>query len=200
MEFFTRNNIERVSESIKHVVNPEYSIQNLLKDAKYSDTIANKEKLADAYAAKGQYHQAIALYESCLEGFNQADMGILTKMMVAKYFVSDYEGVVIAGDKLDGQPAFDKSESQAVYAWSLYYIGQDTKADEVFQSMNVRYSHYAQRSEYAKYLIETQRADEAKALLESLVDEFDGMDKTALRQKKAIKKEIMGLLKDVGRY
>jgi len=200
VEFFTRNNIEKVSESIKNVVNPEYSIKNLLKEAKYSDTITNKEKLADAYASKGEYHQAIALYKSCLEGFNQADSGILTKLMVAQYFINDFEGVVAAGDKLDGQPVFDKSESQAVYAWSLYYVGQDAKADEVFQSMDVRYSHYVQRSEYAKYLIESNRSDEAKELLETLIDEFDGMDKTELRQKKAIRKEISGLLKEVGRY
>ena len=199
VEFFTRNNIEKVSESIKNVVNPEYSIQNLLKEAKYSDTITNKEKLADAYASKGQYHQAIALYKSCLEGFNEADSGILTKLMVAQYFVDDYQGVVVAGSKLDGDPVFDKSESQAVYAWSLYHVGQHEKADEVFESMDVRYSHYVQRSEYAKYLIETNRSDQAKDLLSSLIDEFEGMDKTELRQKKAIRKEIEGLMKEVGR-
>lgn len=200
MHFLTKNNIDKVSETIKSTVNPKYSINSLLKEAKYSDTITNKEKLADAYASKGQYHQSIALYESCLEGFNAGDLGIQEKLMVARYFVDDFEGVVKVGNELEGKKAFAKSESRVVYAWSLFYLGADAKSDKVFQSMDIRYGNYVQRAEFAKYLIETHREREAKSLLISIQDEFDGMDKIEFRQKKEIRKEISGLMKAVDSY
>lgn len=197
VHFASLKNLENVSETIKSTVNKNYEIDKLMKDAKYSDTITNRIMLADAYAAKQQYHQAAALYKSCLEGFNADDEKTLEKLMVATYFLDDYEATVQIGKKLDTSPLFKKSESRIVYAWSLNYIGQIEKADQVFREMDIRFSNYVHRAEYAKFLIENNRPKEARGLLISLKDEFDGMEKSEQRQKKAIAKEIDSIYKSI---
>lgn len=195
--FGTQANLDTVSETIRGAVNSNYEVDRLLKEAKYSDTIANKIRLADSYASKQKYHQAIALYESCLEGFNADDLKTKEKLMVAKYFVDDYQGVLELGDTLNENPSFRNSESRIVYAWSLSFLGDYEKAEEVFKAMDVRFSNYVHRSEFAKFLMEQNRTFEAKELLSELEEEIAHMDAGEQRQKKAIRKEINNLYRSI---
>jgi len=190
-------NLEEVGESIKEAMDSDYDVEKLLKESKYSDTIANRIKLADSYASRRQYGQAIALYESCLQGFNADDLMTKEKLMVAKYFSDDYEGVKVLGDSLNEQYAFRNSESRIVYAWSLHYLGLTEQADTVFKEMDVRFSNYVHRSEYAKFLIEENRIHEARELLIGLQDEISHMESGEQRQKRDIRKEITNILKSI---
>ncbi len=195
--FGSKTNLETVSETIKSAVNSNYEVDQLIKNSKYSDTISNRIRLADTYASKQEYHQAIALYESCLTGFNADDLKTTEKLMVAKYFTEDYEGVRELGDKLNDNPSFKNSESRIVYAWSLHYLGNQVKAEEVFKAMDIRFSNYVHRSEYAKFLVEENRSFEAKELLTELEDEISHMETSEQRQKREIRKEINNLLRSI---
>lgn len=197
LNFGSRANLDTVSETIKGVINDDYEVEKLLKESKYSDTITNRIKLADSYASKQKYLQAIALYESCLEGYNADDLKTKEKLMVAKYFIDDYQGVEILGNTLNDNPSFKHSESRIVYAWSLAYLGNHEKAEEVFKDMDVRFSNYVHRSEFAKFMIEQNRSYEAKELLAELEEEISHMDSGEQRQKKAIRREINNLYKSV---
>lgn len=195
IHFATRRNIDNVATKIKTTVNSNYEIQELLKESKYADTIANRIKLADAYASKNKYLQAIALYESSLEGFNKDDIKTREKLMVARYFVDDFEEVLKHGEYLVGDPLFKNSESRIVYAWSLSALDMKEKAEAEFKEMDVRFGNYIHRTEYVKYLLEQERPKEAKELLLSLQDEIAHMDRDEQRQKKDIAKEIEKLMR-----
>jgi len=195
--FESSANIETVSETIKGVVNENYEVEKLLKESNYTDTITNKIKLADTYASNQKYLQAIALYESCLEGFNADDLKTKEKLMVAKYFIEDYEAVQELGDSLNENPTFKNSESRVVYAWSLHFLGNHEKAEEVFKAMDIRFSNYVHRSEYAKFLIEQKRSLEAKELLTELEEELSDMEAGEQKRKRAIRKEINNILRTV---
>jgi hypothetical protein len=190
-------NLENVGEAVKGVVNTNYEVENLLKESTYSDTITNRIILADSYAAKEKYLQAIALYESCLTGFNVDDLITKEKLMVAKYFIQDYQGVQDVGDTLETNPSFKNSESRIVYAWSLHYSGHSEKAEEVFKAMDVRYSNYVHRYEHAKFLLELDRSADAIALLSELELEISEMEISEQQRKKEIRKEINNLLKSL---
>ena len=195
--FGTQVNIDTVSETIKGAVNSNYEVEKLLKESKYTDTIANKIKLADVFASKEKYLQAIALYESCLQGFNSDDIKTKEKLMVAKYFIEDYNGVKELGDDLNEDPMFKNSESRIVYAWSLSFLDDNEKAEDVFKAMDIRFGNYVHRSEYAKFLMEQKRPLEAKELLTELENEISHMDTGEQRQKKPIRREINNLLRSV---
>jgi len=197
INFGSQVNIETVSETIKGVVNNNYEVEKLIKESKYSDTITNRIMLADTYASKQNYLQAIALYESCLQGFNSDDLKTKEKLMVAKYFIEDYESVRELGETLNEDPLFKNSESRIVYAWSLSFLEDDEKAEEVFKAMDIRFSNYVHRYEHAKFLIEKSRSHDAKELLTKLEDEFSHMDVAEQRQKREIRREINNLLRTV---
>ena len=195
IHFESRENFESMGEKIKGMVNEEYEVEKLIKESKYSDTITNRIKLADKYASKQRFHEAIALYESCLKGYNADDIQNKEKLMVSKFYIHDYEGVIETGNSLNNEPLFRNSESRIVYAWSLHLLDRNEEAEAVFKDMDVRFSNYVHRSEYAKFLIENSRSLDARDLLSELEDEIAHMDPSEQRQKREIRKEIVSLLK-----
>jgi len=196
-EFGSRNNIEKVSETIKGSINKNYHYEQLLKEAKFTDTFTNRIKLGDHHASREEYDQAIALYESCLQGFNKDDVKTIEKLMVAKYYVDDFSAVIELGKKLEKDKTFKNSESRIVYAWALYQDDSLDQSEAVFKDMDVRFGNYLHRIEYARFLEAERREGEAKALLLSLKEEIDHMETNEKRQKKPIAKEINTFLKRI---
>lgn len=197
INFGAQVNLDHVSEKIKGVVDENYEVEKLINESNYSDTITNRIKLADAYASKEQYLPAISLYESCLKGFNADDIKTKEKLMVAKYFIEDYKGVQKLGDSLNEVLSFKNSESRIVYAWSLAFLENKEKAEEVFKAMDIQFSNYVHRYEYAKFLIEQDRSIEARELLIGLEDEISYMEPAEQRRKKSIRKEINNLIRTI---
>jgi hypothetical protein len=197
INFGSKLNLDNVGESIKGVVNNNYEVDKLINESKYSDTISNRIKLADTYASKSNYKAAISLYESCLQGFNSDDLKTKEKLLVAKYFTEDYDGVLELGDTLNDLPIFKNSESRIVYAWSLAFRNNLEKAEEVFKGMVANFSNYVHRYEYAKFLIEQKRSFEAKEMLLELEDEISHMESGEQSRKKPIRTEINNLLRSL---
>lgn len=197
LNFGSRLNLDNVGESIKGAVNTNYEVDKLLKNSEYSDTFANRIKLADTYASKGNYLPAISLYESSLQGFNADDLKTQEKLLVAKYFVEDYDGVLELGDTLNHLPTFKNSESRIVYAWSLAFRDNLEKAEEVFKGMVANFSNYVHRYEYAKFLIKQSREFEAKEMLLELENEISHMESGEQKRKSPIRKEINNLLSSI---
>jgi len=54
--------------NISSVINPGGNIKKLEDELKFTDTFANRIKLADAYLAAGQTEKAAELYKSSLTG------------------------------------------------------------------------------------------------------------------------------------
>ena len=116
----------------------------------------------------------------------------------ARYFNEDYEDVIKLGDDLNSVHLFKNSESRIVYAWSLALTDNKEKAEEVFKDMDANFSNYVHRSEYAKFLIEQNRAVEAKEILNNLEQEISHMEPGEQRRKKPIRREIKSLIQSIG--
>jgi len=194
---YSKSKVVSVAEGIKGIVNPEYQVDQLLKEAKYADTVTNKTKLADAYFDKDRYHAAIPLYESCLSGFNKDDLGIKEKLIKAYYRVDDYEAAIEHGSDLESNPAFAKSESRVVYAWSLFMLGNVKEAKSHFSSFDLQFENYEHRLEYAKFLMQNREERSAKELLERMQDEIEHMESAERKAKRSYSRRINIMLKDL---
>lgn len=197
VHFYSPKTIIETGEKIKNTVNKGYEMDTLLKEAKYTDTVANRIKLADAYASRGEYQQAIALYDSCLQGFNKDDTLTQEKLLVAKYFVQDYQGAIDVGNRLFKSNAYNHSESKIAYAWSHYYLGMNDEAEKLFQEMDIPFTNYTHRLDFAEFLQSSHQQQKAKDLLLKMKDEIDHMDPYEKRLKKAEHNKIKGMLKNL---
>ncbi len=189
--FYSQQNIDNISEEVKHVLNDNYKIDKLEKELNFSDTVAKKMELANEYTLIGNHNRALILLKSCLENpVYDDDIGLLKKVVKSSYLNEDYQSAIDYGSKIKDTTAFNKSDEKVAYAWSFFYIKNDKKANELFEEMNIRFGNYPNRLEYAKFLKLTERPEEAKEKLSELLGEIESMDRQEKRHKKDIRRAI----------
>ncbi len=195
--FYTRNNIENLSEGVKTAFIGNYKIDKLEKQLKYSDTVSNKIELADEHALVGNYDRALTLYKSCLEGVHKDDTKLLIRILNTSYLKKDYSAAIHYGEQIVDEKLFNNSEEKLALAWSYYHEDKMDKAEEKFKEMDIRFSNYKQRLEYSNFLNLTNRSDEGSSILQDLIDEIDSMDNYEKRSKKNIYREIKRMAQEL---
>ncbi len=188
--FYKRDKINDLKEEVKSTLVPDYKTNKLEKHLKYTDTVSNRIILADEYSRKGDFIQALSLYESCNEGLYKDDVHLLLKIIKNSYLLEDYKTAIEYGDKINGKKEFANSNEKAAYAWALHYENRNDDAVKNFEDLNVLYSNYEARLEYARFLGLIDKRSEAKSLMEELIDEIDSMDSYERKLKKSIYKVI----------
>ncbi len=188
--FYRRDEINDIREEVKNTLVSDYKTNKLEKHLKYTDTVSNRVILGDEYTRKGDYIQALSLYNSCNEGLYKDDVHLLLKIVKSNYLLEDYKGVIESGDKLKQKKEFANSNEKAAYAWALYYENRSEEALKNFEDLNRSYSNYECRLEYVKFLSLTDKSNEAKSLIEKMLEEIESMDSYEKKLKKAVYKEI----------
>ena len=191
--FYNRNNLRKLTEGVKDVVNTNYRIEKLERAVQFSDSITNKINLADAYVSYARYQDAIALYESCLTGYMADDPVVRMKILRAFYGNQNFDRVVAMGDALGDDKEFKNAEQRIDYAWSLYRTGETGRAKSVFHDMNRSYTNYKHRVECCRFLVDAGETPEARELLTVLVQELDHMKGPERRLYRNVIREIREL-------
>ncbi len=191
--FHNQDNVETITENVKGTMKPNYLLSKMEEEAQFSGTVVNKTRLADEYTSKEKYERAIALYESCLEGFNKDDPQLLMKLLKANYLNNAYEEAVRIGEKLKSERFFQNTAEKIAYAIALQKTGAIALAEQVFQEMDIRFTNYKHRIEYGNFLLQTNRPQDAKAKFATLLEELNNMDSLEKRMKKDIIQEVKRL-------
>ncbi len=186
-------NIDNIEEGVKGLVHSDYQIQKMEKAVRSADTLNNKIRLADAYIDNQSYTQAVDLLSAALSGANKDDVGIQKRLIKAHYLSEDFDKAITYGNNIRNNSLFAQSDEKIAYARALQYQGQLKEADTVFQEMDLRFVNYKHRLEYCNFLIETDQPTAAKLKLETLLDEFEQMDKHEQRAKKGAYRAIQKL-------
>lgn len=190
---FNQINSNAINDELKSLVNSNRKVQHLEKALQFADTIVNKTALADEYVRLARYTEAIALYGSCLEGYNADDPDILVKLLKTNYLNHNYKEAIANGLKLEGRKEFENSEERIAYALAMHHQNDTVSAKQVFESMDVPYTNYQHRLEYCRLLLETGQKHEAKDKLQEILSEFDHMDRLERRHKKDVYGELTKL-------
>ena len=150
--FYSRRKIENITENVKSLLNTNYELEQLEREAKYVDTIVNRVNLADKHTELGNYQRAAEIYDTCLVGFSKDDPEIMQKALKAAYLSGNYTRVIVFGEKLLSDRTFNKSPEKIAYAWSLYYENRTEEAEKIFMEMDQPYSNYAYRLAFSEFL------------------------------------------------
>jgi hypothetical protein len=189
-----KNQIQSVAST--PVVAPGISfnkINTLEEEVELSDTVNNRIRLADAYMEKADYEKAVELYRSCISPLTEDDEELNKKLLTAYYSNNDFLNTIQLGEKLNKEKSFFHAIEKTFFAWAYFELHDDEKAEALFKEMNIQNTNYYQRKEYAKFLIEIERHDDAKVIIEETLEEISYMEPYEQNLIKEKMKEIAAL-------
>jgi hypothetical protein len=170
-EIIAGRRLQQPNVDVKAIFNPGVKLKRLEDELRFSDTFANRVKLADAYLAAGQTERAIELYKDALKGAFAENEHVQQQLMVAYSEQEEYAGVVTIGKRLYNLPQFIRSRSHVLYAVALEHTGNLQQAEAEFLKMKGRYSYFEQRYQYALFLLRNDRNAEAADVLTDMLEE-----------------------------
>jgi hypothetical protein len=170
-EVLSNRNFSKPSIDVSAVFNPGGKIKKLEEDLGFSDTFANKVKLADAYLAAGYTDKAVDLYTSSLTGAFTENEHVLAQLILAYYQLEQYEEVIPRAKKIYHLPQFTRSRAHTTYAKALEKLGDTDLAENEFKLMKGRFSYYEPRYEYGLFLVRNGREKDAYAIFNDMLNE-----------------------------
>jgi hypothetical protein len=153
------------------VLNPGGRIKKLEEELRFTDTFANRIKLADAYLAAGSTDKAIDLYKASLTGAFAENEHVMMQLIVAYFAQQRYDEVIPLAKKLYKLPQFTRSKAHLLYALSLENLGNIEQAETEFKAMKGRYSYFEQRYQYGLFLMRQEKYDDASKIFTDMLDE-----------------------------
>jgi hypothetical protein len=166
-----RSFIKPTNIDLGKVINPGGQIKKLEEDLRFTDTFANKVKLADAYLAAGFTDKAIDLYNASLTGAFAENEHVMGQLIVAYFEQQKYGKVIPLAKKLYHLPQFARSKAHMLYALSLEKTGNEEQAENEFKAMKGRYSYFEQRYQYGLFLMRAGREKDAWQIFTDMLNE-----------------------------
>ncbi len=169
--FNNRRSFVKPTNYAPKVVASGANIRKLEEELRFTDTFANRIRLADAYLASGQTEKAVELYKNSLTGAFSENEHVMQQLIVAYSALQQYELVIPLAKKLYKLPQFARSRSHLLYAQALENLGQTEQAETEFKAMKGRYSYFEQRYQYGLFLMRAGRDDEAWQIFTDMLNE-----------------------------
>jgi hypothetical protein len=183
-EILNKRHVSSLQSDVVNIVNPGARIKELERKFKFSETLANRQALADAYLEKGQNEQAIELYEPALTGLFENNEHIINQLIRAYFAVERYDDILRIAPRIARSFNFSKNRSSLQYALALEKTGKTSEADELFKTLNHRFSNYEARYNYGQFLIRMERLKEADAVFTTIINEASQMTRKDMRESK----------------
>lgn len=183
-EILNKRHVNSLQSDVVNIVNPGARIKELERKFKFSETLANRQALADAYLEKGLPEQAIELYEPALTGLFENNEHIINQLIRAYFAVERFEDIIRIAPRIAGSFNFSKNRSSLLYALALEKTGNTEEADKQFRAQNHRFSNYESRYNYGQFLIRMDKIREADAIFSTIVNEASQMSRKDMRDSK----------------
>lgn len=158
-----------VMDNLQRNLNPRGEIQRLQEEVTLSNTVKNKENLADEYARKGEYTQAIETYTQCLEGRYQNDAGILLKLARVYFVSSQYQEAIEQLHKIQALSDYRPSRVKLLLAQCYEGLENTSKARQYYEAAVKEKAGMESKCLYADFLLKQGESTEANALLEKVL-------------------------------
>ena len=174
-EIIQRQHVSSVQEGVAAIVNPSGRIRKLEQALKFSDTVANKTALADAYLSSGMYAQAATLYESCLTNLFSNNEQVIKNLIQSYFHLGRFDDILEVAPRVASDLTFPKSPANLMYAIALEKCSKPEHAEREYAKLNLRFSNYEARYRYGMFLLSAGRKNDALKILQGVADEAQHM-------------------------
>ena len=162
--------LKKFGSEIVMVVDPSRKIRLLEEDLSISDTVKNRQLLAEAYVAAGRYEDAVRMYKSCLKGIYADDPPFVLGLAFAQFLNQAYPEAKQTIDRLaQVDDKFRPLERRLLLARTFEAMNQTDRALEEYRPLAKQYPGEEAKCRYALLLKKTGQTDKAQEVFNRIL-------------------------------
>ena len=161
----------RAAGSFRKALDPERDLRRYAAEARLSDSVDAKLKLAEELAAARRLDEAIAAYESCLTGIFAHEPKIMLALASVQFEKGHFTAARATLDSLAAHNAdFRSAEGHLLYAGALEEEGNLEQAREEYRAVSAYYPGAEATVRYGSFLGRLGDADGARHAFKDVLD------------------------------
>lgn len=181
-QVINKRDVDQIQQGVTQLVNPSKRITDLQAAVEFADTYQNRVALADALCENQNWSEALPHYLAALEGNFKTDYYLNSRLLEVQYMLENYNAAADYGSVIKENPQFETTTTAFIYGMVLDKLGKSDEAAAYLKSVDKRYSNFNERVTLAEYYIENSKNDEAKEVLDELIEESRSMRRETKQQ------------------
>lgn len=165
----------QIASGVRAAADPNRGFRQARRAVEMIGSVDAKRALAEEHTARGQYSDAVAIYEGALVGQFSEDPALLQGLARARLFSGDGAGAQAALDSLQkSEPSLVGADEQLLYARALEMQGKDAEALAQYRKVVPTFPGEEARCRCAMLMKKMGMQDEARALFQEILKSLDG--------------------------
>jgi len=161
----------RAAGKLTKALDPERDLRRYAAEARLSDSVHSKLKLAEELAASKRFDEAIAAYRACLSGIFAHEPKIMLALASVEFEKGDHAAAAATLEALaEHNTDFRSAEGHLLYARALENTGRLDEAREEYRRVADYYPGAEARARYGLLLNRLGDADGAHRVFKEVLD------------------------------
>jgi hypothetical protein len=174
-ELWRGRGAQRLKSGAARAIDPNKDYRAAMREVEMVGSVDAKRSLAEQLVSRGQYADAVEVYQSALQGQFATDPALLTGIARAQLMNGDGAGAQASLDALQAaDPKFVSESAHMIYARALELQGRDADAAAEYARLVPYFAGEEARTRYAMLLDRMGRRDEARAAFAQVVKNLTG--------------------------
>lgn len=176
--FFRSQAAQKIGAEAKAIADPNRSFREARRAVEITGSVDAKRALAEEYVRRGNYGEAIHIYQDALAGQFADDPALLMGLARAQFAAGDGAGAQSTLDHLQAaDPTFISPDAHLTYARALEMQGKDEEALTEYARLVPYYSGEEARARYGLLLQKHGHTEEAQAQFAEILKMLEGAPK-----------------------
>jgi hypothetical protein len=168
---FKGRTARRARAGVSRLVDPDRDLRRAAAEVEVSGNVDARRRLAEELFERGQYVEAIRVYEGGLKGVFEHDPTLLVGMAQAQFAAQDHAAARTTLERLQRQNAdFNSVDARLLYARALEATDALPEAETEYAAIAGGYPGAEARLRYGLLLKRRGKLDEARQIFKDLLD------------------------------
>lgn len=161
----------RTKAGMQRIIDPNRDLRQAAAEVEISGNVDARRRLAEELSARGQFSEAIAVYQAGLRGVFEHDPTLLLGLARAQFAAHEFASARASLERLIlHNPDFKSAEGHLLYARTLEAHDALDQAEHEYAAVAPGYPGAEARLRYALLLKRRGKIDEARHIFKDLLD------------------------------
>lgn len=172
---FRSRTAQQLQRGAARAIDPNKDYRAAMREVEMVGSVDAKRAFAEQLIQRGQYADAIEMYQNALQGQFVTDTALLLGLARAQFLNGDGAGAQASLDAIQAaDPKFSSEDAHLLYARALEMQNKNDEAAEEYKRLVPYFAGEEARTRYAQLLAHMGRMDEARALFTQVLKNLDG--------------------------